>query len=45
MKIQYNLKAADGAKVQSTTWNTINVVGDKRGEITVGDYRIIDTKK
>jgi hypothetical protein len=45
MKIQYNLKAADGAKVQSTIWNTINVVGDKRGEIIVGDYRVVDTKK
>lgn len=45
MKIQYNLKAADGAKVQSTIWNTINVVGNLRGEVHVGDYRVVEMKK
>jgi len=45
MKIQYNLKAADGSAVRSAIHNTINVVGSQRGEIHVGEYRIIDTKK
>jgi hypothetical protein len=45
MKIQYNLKAADGSKVQGPIWNTINVVGDRRGEVHVGEYRVIETKK
>jgi hypothetical protein len=45
MKIQYNLKAADGAKVNSTIWNTINVLGDQRGEVIVGGYRVVETKK
>jgi glucose/arabinose dehydrogenase len=45
MKIQYNLKAADGTKVQSAIWNTINVVGNLRGEVHVGEYRIVEMKK
>ena len=45
MKIAYNLKAADGAKMQSAIWNTINVVGDQRGEVHVGDYRVVKTKE
>lgn len=44
MKIQYNLKAADGAAVKSAIHNTINVVGAKRGEVHVGEYRIVQTK-
>ncbi len=45
MKIQYNLKAADGAKMQSTIWNTINVVGNQRGEVHVGDYKVVEMKR
>jgi glucose/arabinose dehydrogenase len=45
MKIQYNLKTADGSAMKSAIWNTINVVGDKRGEVHVGQYRIVDNKK
>ena len=45
MKIQYNLKAADGSAVRSAIHNTINVVGDRRGEVHVGEYRIVNTKQ
>ncbi len=45
MKIQYNLKAADGSTAKSTIWNTINVVGSQRGEVHVGEYRIVQTKQ
>lgn len=44
MKIQYNLKAADGSAVKNAIHNTINVVGNQRGEIHVGEYRIVETK-
>jgi hypothetical protein len=44
MKIQYSLKAADGSAVKSAIHNTINVVGDKRGEVHVGEYRVVQTK-
>jgi hypothetical protein len=45
MKIQYNLKAADGTtQVRSTIHNTINVVGNQRGEVHVGEYRVVKTK-
>ncbi len=43
MKIQYNLKAADGAAVKSAIWNTINVVGNQRGEVHVGEYRVVQS--
>lgn len=45
MRIQCNLKAADGTPVRSVVHHTINVVGDLRGEVHVGEYRIIDGKK
>jgi hypothetical protein len=45
MKIVYNLKAADGTPVRSVIHHTINVVGNLRGELHVGDYRIVETKK
>jgi glucose/arabinose dehydrogenase len=44
MKIQYNLKAADGSAVKSAIHNTINVVGNQRGEVHVGDYKVVPTK-
>ena len=45
MHIEYRLKAADGAKLQSSIWNTINVVGNQRGEVHVGDYKVVEMKK
>jgi hypothetical protein len=45
MKIQYNLKSADGAKVRNMIHHTINVVGNLRGEVHIGEYRIIEAKK
>lgn len=45
MRIDYRLKAADGAKLQSAIWHTINVVGNQRGEVHVGDYRVVEIKK
>jgi glucose/arabinose dehydrogenase len=45
MKVQYNLKAADGSQVRNSIHHTINVVGNLRGEVHVGDYRIVDTAK
>jgi glucose/arabinose dehydrogenase len=45
MKIQYSLKAADGSAIRSSIHNTINVVGERRGEVHVGEYRIVETKK
>ena len=45
MKIQYNLKAADGTPVRTRSINTINVVGNLRGEVHVGEYRMVETKK
>lgn len=44
MKIQYNLKAADGVAVKNAIHHTINVVGDQRGEVHVGEYRVVKTK-
>ena len=44
MKIGYNLKAADGAKVQNAIYNTINVVGDLRAELHVGEFRLVPKK-
>jgi hypothetical protein len=44
MKIQYNLKAADGTQVRNSIHHTINVVGNLRGEVHVGDYRIVEGK-
>lgn len=45
MRIQCNLKAADGTPVRSVIHHTINAVGNLRGEVQVGEYRIVDTKK
>jgi glucose/arabinose dehydrogenase len=45
MKIAYNLKAADGVKVQNAIYNTINVVGDLRGELHPGEFRVVPAKK
>lgn len=45
MKIQYNLKTADGSTAKSAIWNTLNVVGNQRGEVHIGEYRVVDTKK
>lgn len=45
MKIQYNLKAADGSTAKSAIWNTLNVVGNQRGEVHVGEYRVVQTKQ
>lgn len=44
MKIQYNLKAADGTAVKNAIHHTINVVGNQRGEVHVGEYRVVTTK-
>lgn len=44
MKIQYSLKAADGAAMKSAIWNTINVVGNQRGEVHIGEYRVVPLK-
>ena len=45
MKVQYNVKAADGAKVQSSIWHTINAVGSLRGEVHVGEYKVVQAKE
>jgi len=45
MKIAYNLRATDGAKVQNAIYNTINAVGDLRAELHVGEFRVVNTKK
>ena len=45
MKIQYNVKAADGTQVRNVLHHTINAVGNLRGEVHVGEYRIVETKK
>lgn len=44
MKITLNLKAADGSPIRTAIHNTINVVGNQRGEVTVGGYRVVETK-
>lgn len=44
MKIQYNLKAADGTQAKNVIHHTINVVGNLRGEVHVGEYRVIQRK-
>ncbi len=41
MKIAFNLKSADGAKVRQAIYNTINVVGDRRAELHVGEFRVV----
>ena len=45
MRIQYNLKAADGSQVRNVLHHTINAVGSLRGEVHVGEYRIFEEKK
>jgi hypothetical protein len=45
MRIQYNLKAADGATVKSAIHHTINAIGNLRGEVHVGEYRVLEAKK
>jgi hypothetical protein len=45
MKIAYNLKAADGAKVKNEIYNTINVVGDLRAELHPGEFRVVPAKQ
>lgn len=45
MKIAYNLKAAGGAQVRGVIHNTINVVGELRGEIHPGEFRVVRGKK
>lgn len=45
MKIQYSLKAADGSAVKNSIHHTINIVGDQRGEVHVGEYRVVNGKK
>jgi glucose/arabinose dehydrogenase len=41
MKITLNLKAADGTPIRTAIHNTINVVGNQRGEVHVGEYRVV----
>jgi glucose/arabinose dehydrogenase len=45
MKIAFNLKSADGAKVQNAIFNTINVVGDQRAEVHVGEFRVVPNNR
>ncbi|MEI7685445.1 MAG: hypothetical protein WCL32_10485, partial [Planctomycetota bacterium] len=45
MKITLNLKAADGSPIRTAIHNTINVVGNQRGEVIVGGYRVVETKE
>jgi glucose/arabinose dehydrogenase len=45
MKIGLNLKAADGARVKHVIYNTVNVVGDLRGELHVGEFKVVPTKQ
>ncbi|MSQ94867.1 MAG: hypothetical protein EXR98_09975 [Gemmataceae bacterium] len=44
MKIQYNLRSADQTPIKSVIHHTINVVGNQRGEVHVGEYRIVQAK-
>jgi glucose/arabinose dehydrogenase len=44
-KITLNLKAANGAPIRTTIHNTINVVGNLRGEVIVGGYRVVERKE
>jgi glucose/arabinose dehydrogenase len=44
MKIAYQLKGADGSLIKNAIHHTINVVGDQRGEVHVGEYRIVQKK-
>lgn len=44
MKIQYNLRGADQTPIKSAIHHTINVVGKQRGEVHVGEYRLVETK-
>jgi glucose/arabinose dehydrogenase len=44
MKIAYNLKAADGTAVKNTIYNTINAVGDLRGEVHPGAFKVVRAK-
>jgi glucose/arabinose dehydrogenase len=41
MKIAFTLKAADGTPIKSTIHNTINVVGNQRAEVHVGELKIV----
>lgn len=44
MRITLNLRAADGSPIRTAINNTINVVGNQRGEVHVGEYRIVQRK-
>jgi hypothetical protein len=41
MKTSFTLKAASGAPVKATVHHTINAVGSQRGEVHIGEYKII----
>lgn len=43
-KIDLKFKAADGTPIKTTIHHTLNVVGDKKGEIHVGEYKIVEVK-
>lgn len=45
MKITYNLKAADGTKMQNAIFNTINVVDGLRAEVHPGEFRVLPVGK
>ena len=45
MKITLNLKAAGRLPVRTAINNTINVVGNERGEVHVGEFRIVPRKE
>lgn len=44
MKIGINIKTADGTNLRTTVHNTINIVGDLRGEVHPGEFRIVGKK-
>jgi hypothetical protein len=42
LKTKFNIKAADGKEIKSEIHQTINVVGNQRGEVHPGEYRIVE---
>jgi len=43
-KTDLKLKGTDGTAIKTTIHHSLNVVGDKKGEIHVGEYKIVGVK-
>lgn len=41
MQTRFTLQTADGVAIKNAVYHTLNVVGDQRGEINVGEFKVV----